>query len=150
MYKSCLERLGCDTMACVNTLHLKERFVFQIPGLQCYNNGRDVYLAFRDDVEFALHKAHEQDCNEKAMHLAKTAAIVRKDMLTGKYSFSGSFKSDCQAKSVPLSVLSLDKMILYGPEILKNRNIVQEKYKPHLPSYSFCSTTSVLIVVIRK
>ena len=51
------------------------------------------------------------------MHLAKTAAIVRKDMLTSKHSFSGSFGSDCQAKSVPASVLSLFKMILYGPNI---------------------------------
>ena len=117
MYKSCLQRLGCDTTARVNISRLKERLVFQIPGLQCYNKGRDVYLAFRDDVGFALHKAHEQDCDEEAMHLAKTAAIVRKDMLTSKYSFSGSFGSDCQAKSVPASVLSLVKMILYGPNI---------------------------------
>ena len=76
-----------------------------------------MYLAFRDDVEFALHKAHEQDCDEEAMHLAKTAAIVRKDMLTGIYSFSGSFESDCQAKFVPVSLLSLVKRILYGPNI---------------------------------
>ena len=87
---------------------------FQIPGLQCYNKGRDVYFAFRGDVRFALHKAHEQDCDEEAMHLAKTAAIVHKDMLTSKYS---SFESDCQAKSVPASVLSLFKMILYGTNI---------------------------------
>ena len=67
MYKSCLQRLGCDTTSRVNTSRLKERLVFQIPGLQCYNKGRDVYLAFRDDVRFALHKAHEQDCDEEAM-----------------------------------------------------------------------------------
>ena len=47
MYKSCLHRLGCDTTAHVNTSRLKERLVFQIPGLQCYNKGRDVYLALR-------------------------------------------------------------------------------------------------------
>ena len=47
MYKSCLQRLGCDTTARVNTSRLKERLVFQIPGLQCYNKGRDVYLALR-------------------------------------------------------------------------------------------------------
>ena len=114
MYKSCLQRLGCGTTARVNTSRLKERLVFQIPGLQCYNKGPDMYLAFRD-VGFALHKVHKQDCDEEAMHLAKTAAIVCKDMLTSKYSFSGSFGSDCQAKSVPASVLSLVKMILYGP-----------------------------------
>ena len=107
MYKSCLQRLGCDTTA----------LVFQIPGLQCYNKGRDVYLAFRDDVGFALHKAHEQDCDEEVIHLAKTVAIVRKDMLASKYSFSGSFESDCQIKSVRASLLSLIKMILYGPDI---------------------------------
>ena len=84
MYKSSLQRLGCDTTACVNTSRLKERLVLQIPGLQRYNKGRDVYWAFRDDVGFALHKAHEQDCDEEAIHLAKTAAIVRKDMLTSK------------------------------------------------------------------
>ena len=67
MYKSCLQRLGCDTTSRVNTSRLKERLVFHIPGLQCYNKGRDVYLAFRDDVRFALHKAHEQDCDEEAM-----------------------------------------------------------------------------------
>ena len=52
MYKSCLQRLGCDTTTRVNTSRLKERLVFQIPGLQCYNKGRDVYLDFRDDVFF--------------------------------------------------------------------------------------------------
>ena len=76
MYKSCLQRLGCDTTSRVNTSRLKERLVFQIPGLQCYNKGRDVYLAFRDDVGFALHKAHEQDCDEEAMHLATTRAPI--------------------------------------------------------------------------
>lgn len=117
MYKFCLQRLGCDTATRVNSSRLKERLVFQIPGLQCYSKGLDVYLAFRDDVGFALHKAHDQDCDEEAMHLAKTAAIVRKDMLSSKYSFSGSFESDCQPKSVPASLLSPVKMILYGPNI---------------------------------
>ena len=66
MYKFCLQRLGCDTTSLVNTSRLKERLVFQIPGLQCYNKGHDVYLAFRDDVGFALHKALH-----KALHNAQ-------------------------------------------------------------------------------
>ena len=49
----------------------------------------------------------------------KTVAIVRKDMFANKYSFSGSFEPDCQAKSVPASLLSLVKMILYGPNIVE-------------------------------
>ena len=118
MYKSCLQRLDCDTTARVNNSRLKERLVYQIPGLQSYNKGRDVYLAFRSHVGFALHKAHEEDCDEEAIHLAKTVAIVRKDMFANKYSFSG-FRPDCQAKLVPASLLSLVKMILYGPNIVE-------------------------------
>ncbi len=75
----------------------KSALFSQIPGLQCYNKGRDVYLAFQEDVGFALHKAREEDCDQEAIHLAKTAAIVRKDMFANKYSFSGSFEPDCQA-----------------------------------------------------
>ena len=35
-----------------------------------------MYLTFRDDVVLALHKACEEDCDEEAMGLAKTAVIV--------------------------------------------------------------------------
>ena len=121
IYKSCLQRLGCDTTARVNTSRLKERLFFQISGLQSYNKGHDVYLAFLDDVKFALQRAPEEDCDEEAIHLAKTAAIVRNNMFVNKYSFSGSFEPDsyCQAKSVPASLLSLIKMILYGPNIVE-------------------------------
>lgn len=117
MYKTCLEQLGKDTTARVNTSRLKERLLFQVPELHSYNKGRDVFLAFTEDVGAALHKANKEDCDDEAIHLVKTAAIIRKDMLGSKYSFSGSFESDCQENSVPASLLSLVNMILNGPNI---------------------------------
>lgn len=120
----------------------KERLVFQISGLQAYNKGRYMYLTFRDDVGFAVHKAREEDCDEKAMHLAKTAAIDRKDMLQDSLSLTVR-PSLFQCHCCPLLRWS------YMGQILKNRHVVQEKDKQHLPSYSFSSTTP-MFVVIRK
>ena len=85
------QRLFCDTMAHVNSSRLKEGPVFQIPGLQANKQRHDVYLACSADVGFVLHNAHEEDCDKDAMHHAKMAEIVRKDLLTYKYSFLGSF-----------------------------------------------------------
>ena len=75
------------------------------------------FLAFKTDLANALQKAHKEDIVEEAMHLAKDAIIVRKEMFTQKYTFDGSFESNCQANSVPLSLVSLVNMILYGPNI---------------------------------
>ncbi|KAK3731849.1 hypothetical protein QZH41_020219, partial [Actinostola sp. cb2023] len=121
-YKSRLEQLGVNMTARVNTTRLKERLLIHLPGLEDHNNGRDVYLAFKDDLGRMMEKAHQEDCDEEAIHLAKAASIVRKEMLAMKYSFDGSFDSDCQTKSVPESLLSLVNMILYGPNIEAQTN----------------------------
>ncbi|KAK3736786.1 hypothetical protein QZH41_011732 [Actinostola sp. cb2023] len=116
------EQLDVNMTARVNTTRLKERLLIHLPGLEDHNNGRDVYLAFKDDLGRMMEKAHQEDCDEEAIHLAKAASIVRKEILAMKYSFDGSFDSDCQTKSVPESLLSLVNMILYGPNIEAQTN----------------------------
>lgn len=64
-----------------------------------------------------LQRANKEDCDDKAIHLAKAAAIIRKDMLATKYTFTGSFESNCQENFLPTSLLSLVNMILNGPNI---------------------------------
>lgn len=117
MYTNRLQQLGMENTARPNSSRLKERIIAQVPDLQPYNKGRDVYLAFGEDVGNALHKVHKEDSDDEAIHLAKAAAIVRKDILTNKYSFNGSFERDCQLRSIPASLLSFVNMILYGPNI---------------------------------
>jgi len=112
-----LKQLGENTPALVHTTRLKDRILSQIPALEEHKQGRDVFLAFKTDLANALQKAHLEDSDEEAMHLAKAAIIVRKEMFTHKYTFDGSFKSNCQANSVPPSLVSLVNMILYGPNI---------------------------------
>lgn len=117
MYTNRLQQLGMENTARPNSSRLKERIIAQVPDLQPYNKGRDVYLAFGEDVGNALHKVHKEDSDDEAIHLAKAAAIVREDILTNKYSFNGSFERDCQLRSIPASLLSFVNMILYGPNI---------------------------------
>lgn len=117
MYKNCLQQLGKETPARVNTTRLKERILLHVPELHCYSSGRDVYLAFSHDVGAVLQRANKEDCDDEAIHLAKAAAIIRKDMLATKYTFTGSFESNCLENSVPTSLLSLVNMVLNGPNI---------------------------------
>ena len=117
MYQSCRQQLSTNSETRVNTSRLKERILMHVPELEAYNKGRDIYLALKKDVGAVLQKVHMEDCDEEAMHLAKTAAILRKDMFANKYSFTGSFEPHSQANSIPASLLSFVNMVLYGPNI---------------------------------
>ncbi len=67
------------------------------------------------DVGDAIKTACDHDSN--AMLLARAAQLVRREMLTKKFHFDGSFKPECQQQSVPKSLFSLVNMILRGPNI---------------------------------
>ena len=112
-YTSRLKQLGENKPARIHTTRLKDRILSLIPALEEHKQGRDVFLAFKTDLANALQKAHKEDSDEEAMHLAKAAIIVRKEMFTQKYTFDGSFG----ANSVPPSPVFLINMILYGPNI---------------------------------
>ena len=68
-------------------------------------------------VQLALQFAQDYDYDAEAIHLAKAATFVRKEMLTKQQHFNGSFKSDCHHQAVPKSLLALVNMILEGPNI---------------------------------
>ena len=54
------------------------------------------------DVGAALSKVCEHDADNDAVHLARAANIVRRDMFKMKQKFSGSFDSHRQLQSVPV------------------------------------------------
>ena len=89
---------------------------YQIPVLRAQNKGRVVFLVY-EDIGAALQFAVENSDDSNAVHLAKAAQIVRKDMLEKKQSFDGTFTSSCQKDSVPTSLLALVTMMLEGPNI---------------------------------
>ena len=74
-------------------------------------------LIFNADIGSALSKACEHDSDNDAIHLARAANIVRRDMFKMKNQFSGSFGTKCQEESVPVSLLALVAMVINGPNI---------------------------------
>lgn len=85
--------------------------------MEAHKKGRDVILIFNEDVGAALKKACEHDADHDAVHLAKAAIIVRRDMFKHRNQFDGSFGSTCQETSVPVSLVALVAMVINGPNI---------------------------------
>lgn len=117
MYSTRLQQLGVDSSTRVNSTHLKHRILANVPGLQAHKQGRDVMLAFNDDIGQALKNLHEQDYDSEAMTLLKAAKIIRQDILNKKSRFNGEFEINCQRDSVPESLKTLVGMILGAPDI---------------------------------
>ena len=88
-----------------------------MPNLKAHTEGRDVVLAFDDDIAYALIIASQFKKDSDIMHLAKTAQIVWKEMLQKKQPFDRSFPPEALTESVPDLLLALMNMIVEGPNI---------------------------------
>ncbi|KAL7407599.1 hypothetical protein ABVT39_010851 [Epinephelus coioides] len=124
LYSLRMEQLGTKLDVRLNTTRLKERLLAQIPDLQAQTRGRDVFLAFSDDIGAALTKACEWDSDNDAVCLAHAADIVRRHLFIELKPLTG-FQETCQRDSVPNALLSLVNMVLEGPSV---RN--QSAYPP--------------------
>ena len=85
LYQSRMEQLGVKQDVRIHSTRLKERLLSQFPDMHAYNKGRDVLLAFQDDVGAALNKAYNLDDDSDAVfllyyyyYLARAAKIVRR------------------------------------------------------------------------
>ena len=117
LYRTRLEQLGTHITGRIHSTKLKNRILSYFPDMNAHTQGRDVILVCNKDVGAALRKACEHDSDNDAVHLARAAKIVRRDMLKMKNEFNGSFDAQCQEKSVPVSLLALVSMVLYGTNI---------------------------------
>ena len=116
LYKSQMEQLGVEVDNRVHSTRLNQRLLAEFPDMRAYTKGRDVLMAFEDDIGSALAKACEQDNNEDAMHIARAAHIVRRHIFGEAKPFNG-FPEHCQEDSVPQLLLTLVNMILEGSSI---------------------------------
>lgn len=80
LYKQGLRQLGV-LIPELHSTRLKEQLLSQMSELEAHKQGRDVLLAFKEDVSSALLDASKYN---QAIHLAKAAAIIRKEMLNRK------------------------------------------------------------------
>ena len=116
LYNKKVEHFGFTEYE-VHKTRLKERLLAHVPDLQAYKQGREMYLAFNQDIGPAIRKAIDDDADDDGMHLLKAAAIVRRHMFDMSYKFNGTFEEGCQESSVPDSLVALVSMILDGTNI---------------------------------
>ncbi|XP_072178978.1 uncharacterized protein [Diadema setosum] len=133
LYKTRLEQLGATVSNRVHTTRLKDRLLSALPDLRAHPHGRETLLLFERDIGPALKKACE--CDNDAIHLARAAQVVRREMFETKFTFDGTFKSDCQKDSVSPSLIALVNMILDGANI------------KHQTQFSSPSTTTAALTI---
>ena len=64
----------------------------QLPGLRAEKKGKDILLIFSKDIGSTIQHAITGDMDDDAVILAKAAKIVRKEMFSKEYEFTGSYE----------------------------------------------------------
>ena len=98
---------------------LKTKLLKHFPDLKSEKKGKQCILIFSKDIGPTIQHAINND--EDAVTLMKAAQIIRKDIFSKAYEFSGSFEENCERNAVPKSLNTLVRMILEGPNI-ENEN----------------------------
>ena len=96
LYKTRMDQLGTVLIGRVHSAKLKNRMLRYVPNLEEHKGGRDILLAFNQDIGAALRMTCEPDADSDCTHLARAANIVRRDMLNMTTVFSDTFDILCQ------------------------------------------------------
>ena len=115
LYKKRMQQLGVTVGNRIHSTLLKVRLLSALPDLTAHVQGREI-LSFKEDSELAVIKAC--DGKSDAVHLMRSAQVIRKEMFNIKIKhFDGFLSRECQRDSVPSSLLALVNMLQDGPNI---------------------------------
>ena len=123
LYDDRLSVLGLHTS--VNKSRLKTQILLHFASdCQEQSDGRNTLLVFTEGLQRKLQSAvTARDFDGEAMSMSRVVNSVRCDMAAQDgFEFSGSFPTDCQERSVPVSLKSLVSMLLYGNDITDQNN----------------------------
>ena len=116
LYRNRLKVLGVDKE--VNRGRFREKIMEYFPYAEELSDGKNMILVFQQRIQEMLKEAQKQDFEEDTMVLAKAAKIIRKEIISyTRFTFSGTFPSDCQQKSVPAYLKILVSMLLNGTDV---------------------------------
>src|SRR5664279_1745405 len=79
-------------------------------------------LVFDEHIGEALSAAYQQSCDEDALHLAKAAEILWRDIFDRSDKFSAEFSKDSQVVSISNSLSVFVGMLLEGAYI-QNKSV---------------------------
>ena len=137
LYSTRLKQLGTTVVGHIHSTKLKNRILGYLPDMEAHKQGQDTILVSNEDVGTALSKACEHDADNDAVHLARAANIVRRDIFKMMNHFSGSLETTCQQDSVPVSLLTLVAMVLNGPNIKAQSTLSEVSLNQSSPLHSY-------------
>ncbi|GFR67349.1 hypothetical protein ElyMa_003703800 [Elysia marginata] len=94
-----------------HSTHQKKRLLQNVPGLVAFNQGREVYLSYDDEVACTLKCQYNEEKDTESITMARLANSIRNDIATS-VSFTGQFDHETQIQSVPQRLLVLVNMII--------------------------------------
>ena len=109
LYKQRLQQLGVQVPE-VNSTRLKDKLLKELPELEAHKKGRNVLLAFQDDMDFALSASCDYS---NAIILAKAAKMLRHHMLGHTSTFHATFNMDSSEDAL----LQFVGMVEHGADI---------------------------------
>uniref|UniRef100_UPI00358FC12B uncharacterized protein isoform X2 n=1 Tax=Myxine glutinosa TaxID=7769 RepID=UPI00358FC12B len=113
LYQQRLEQLGVESPN-VNSTRLKEQLLSHVPQLEARHEGQDLLLIFKDDLGSVLVQANKYG---EALHLAKAAGIVRREMVAHNSKFESRFHAGNVEDAIPPSLLQFVCNIEHGSDI---------------------------------
>ena len=78
LYCKCLKELGMDVQGRIHSTKLKSRILSHFPGMNPYDDGREVLMTFNVDIEEVFGSSLSTNYDDESYILAETAKIVRK------------------------------------------------------------------------
>ena len=82
----------------VHSNRLKDKLMAQMPELESHRKGRDVLLAFKEDIGPVLSQASDYS---DAIILSKAASFLRNQIINHKSKFNGNFDEHYIDDSIP-------------------------------------------------
>ena len=113
LYQQRLKQLGVDDPN-VNSTRLKDQLLSEIPELEAHKKGRDVLLAYTEDVGSVLSTPVDYT---EAIIITKAAKILRQRMIDHKSVFAGTFDDNCVEDSIPPVLFQFVSMLEHGTDI---------------------------------
>lgn len=113
-----LKQLQADEGLSITSHRLQDRLLKHFPGLRCYSDPpKPTILAFEKDIGRIVRSAEDHEADNYFMDMANVANTCRAEMFNLKETtFSGSLIKD--VPEIPLSLLTLIKMLFHGPSII--------------------------------
>ena len=96
----------------LHSTRFKEELLSRIPGLQAHKRENQIVLTSDDAATEAILAVLSHSGNQNGLHSVQAEKFLPQYLFDGDASFSGDVGKDCQADSVPKSLLVLVQMIL--------------------------------------